>query len=81
MNSEPVALTGTDVGQVRVPRVSRGFGKRQPRLVARCIGETELNAFCDLGMDGEVGSVTVVRGAEWVGLAWPDLHNVLFSLS
>ena len=75
VDAEAVALPGLHVGHVAVPHEAVRLGQVEARLVQVVVEQAELDAFGDLGEDGEVDPRAVVRRSEWVGLARPDLHG------
>jgi len=75
VHAEAVALPGLHVGHVAVPHEAVRLGQVEARLVEVIVEEAQLDAFGDLGEDGDVDPRAVVRRSEWVGLARPDLHG------
>src|SRR5262249_23631943 len=72
-HAEPVTLAGTEAGDIPMPAEGRRLGKREARLRAILVEQTQVDALRDFGKDGEVDALPVVGGSERKGLAWPDV--------
>src|SRR5439155_27212297 len=75
VDAEPVPLAGRTVGEVAVPAVRGDLWQVHPGLGPGVVEQAELHPLGHLGEDREVRTRAVVRGAERVGLARPQVHD------
>jgi hypothetical protein len=73
----PVALSGLDAGEEAVPDEAVDLREGDAGLLAALADEAELDLLGHLREDREVDPRAVVRSAERVGPAGPDLHDCL----
>ena len=76
LRAEPVALTGTQVGQVAVPHEVGAVGQPDA-LLARSlrVEEAQLDSAGVLAVDRDVDAVAVPRDPEGIGRPAPDPHR------
>ncbi len=81
VHPEPVPLSGHHARQIGVPHERVGLAQLHRRLRAVVVEQTQLDPVGGLREDREVGSRTVVGGAQGVRLSRPDLHGYDYSSS
>src|SRR5262249_6929651 len=76
----PIELARPNVGEIAMPDLIGALAQADlvgldPVVFA--VEETQLHRRRVLGEEGEVATLAVPRGSEWVGFAWPDAHWVV----
>jgi hypothetical protein len=77
VNPEAIALARLDRGDEAVPHIPVHLGQLDPGLTAFVGDKADLNPVRNLGEQGEVDSTAVEGGSQGIGMARPDVHEVL----
>jgi hypothetical protein len=74
MYAEPISLARREAGDVAMPDEARRLRERDARLRAALVEQAQVDALSDLAEEREVDAGPVVRCAERIWLARPDLQ-------